>query len=389
MKRFICIFILIIIAFSVTGCKGTKQEIEKLGLVLAIGYDLTPENKYKITFQVLNPEKESSKSMSAKKSGQQTSTDVMVFSCEGETPYDALSHLSTDYGRNLFLGHSEYLVIGKKLAESGLSLVSDTILRGQQARPDNTLLLAKDEASKILAFEPLDEKIPANSVKNLIKLQSIKGYSPVVSRLDFVNALSSKTAAPIMGVIDLNRKNNIGTTFNLAGTGVFQKDKLIGYLDMDETRGMQWIKGKVKDGTITVPSLDDSKITFFLLNSTSKIKPVVENDSVTMEITIKAESNILEMSGKLDPMKNPKIMDDLAKLQSETIEKEVKLALNAAQKKFDADIFDFGGSIHRYYPKTWNKLESNWNHIFPNIKVEVTVISTLKGPGVISKPMKQ
>lgn len=389
MKKFICIFISIIIAFSVTGCKGTKQEVEKLGLVLAIGYDLTPENKYKLTFQVLNPEKESSKSMSAKKSGQQTSTDVMVFSCEGETPYDALSHLSTDYGRNLFLGHSEYLVIGKKLAESGLSLVSDTILRGQQARPDNTLLLAKDEASKILAFEPLDEKIPANSVKNLIKLQSIKGYSPVVSRLDFVNALSSKTVAPIMGVIDLNRDNNKGTTFKLAGTGIFQKDKLIGYLDINETRGMQWVKGKVKDGTITVPSLDGNKITFFLLKATSKIKPVLENDSVTMQITIKAESNILEMAGKLDPMKNPKIMDDLAKLQSEAIEKEIKLALNAAQKKFDADIFDFGGLIHREYPETWRKLESNWNHIFPNIKVEVTVISTLKGPGVISKPIKQ
>lgn len=388
MKKFICIFISIIIAFSVTGCKGTKQEVEKLAVVLAMGLDLTPENKYKLTVQILNPEKESSQSMGAKKDGQQVSTDVMVFSSEGDTLYDAISRLSTDYGRNLFFGHSQYIVIGKELAESGLSLFVDAALRGQQGRAASTLLLAKDKASKIMAFEPIDEKIPANSVKNLIRLQSIKGYSPVVSRLDFTNALSSKTAAPIMGVIDLNRDNNRGTTFKLAGTGVFQKDKLIGYLDINETRGMQWVKGKVKDGTIPVPSLDGTKITFFLLNATSKIKPVLENDSVTMQITIKAESNILEMAGKLDPMKNPKIMDDLAKLQSEAIEKEVKLALNAAQKKFDADIFDFGGLIHREYPETWRKLESNWNHIFPNIKVEVTVISTLKGPGIISKPVK-
>lgn len=388
MKKFICILMSILIAFSTASCKGTKQEVEKLALVLAIGYDLTLENKYKLTFQVLNPDKESSQSMSANKNVQQVSTDVMVFSCEGDTPYDALSQLSTNYGRNLFLGHSEYLVIGKRLAESGLSLVSDTILRGQQARPDNTLLLAKDTASEILEFEPVDERIHPNSVKNLLKLQSIRGYSPVVSRLEFTNALSSKTAAPILGVIGIDRENNKGTTFKMAGTGIFQKDKLIGYLDINETRGMQWIKGKVKDGTITVPSLEGSKTTFFLLNATSKIKPIVENDSITIQITIKSESNILEMPGKLDPMKNPKTMDDLAKLQSEAIEKEVKLALNAAQKKFDADIFDFGGLIHRDYPKAWKRIENNWEHIFPNIKVEVTVISTLKGPGIISKPVK-
>lgn len=388
MKKLICIFMSIIISFSVTGCKGTKQEVEKLGLVLATGFDLTPENKYKVTFQVLNPEKESSQIKSVNKNGQQVSTDVMVFSSEGDTPYDALNHLSTDYGRNIFLGHSTFLVISKRLAESGLSLVSDTILRGPQGRPDSTLLLTRDEASKILSFQPLDEKIPANSVQNLINLQSLKGYSPVVSRLDFINALSSKTASPIMGVIDIDRGNNNGTTFKLAGTGVFKKDKLIGYLNINETRGMQWIKGNVKDGTITAPFSDGNKITFFLLKATSKVKPVLENDSVTMQITINAESNILEMPDKKDPMKNPKTMDDLGKLQSNAIEKEVKLALNAAQKKLDADIFDFGGLTHREYPKAWEKLENNWDYIFPNIKVEVTVISTLKGPGVISKPVK-
>lgn len=383
MKNLICIFMSIIISFSATGCKGTKQEVEKLALVLAIGFDVTPENKYMMTAQILNSQNDSSP-----KNGQQNlSSDVILFSSEGDTPYDAISHLSTDYGKNLYFGHSVYIVIGKGLAESGLSLFVDSIRRGHETRPDNILLLAKDKASKIIAFQPLDEKIPANSVKNLIKLQSIKGYSTVVSRLDFANALSSKTAAPIMGVIDINPDNNKGATFKLAGTGVFKKDKLIGYLDINESRGMQWIKGNVKDGTITTTSSDGNKITFFLLKTTSRVKPVVENDNVTIQITINAESNILEMPGKLDPMKNPKTMDDLGKLQSDAIEQEVKLALNGAQKKLNADIFDFGGLIHREYPKAWEKIENNWDYIFPNIKVEVTVISNLKGPGVISRPI--
>jgi spore germination protein KC len=185
-----------------------------------------------------------------------------------------------------------------------------------------------------------------------------------------------------------NRENNIDKTFKLAGTGVFKNDKLTGYLSFNETRGMQWIRGRVKDGNITVDTSDNSKITFFIVTANSQIKSIVENDSVIIKIIIKSQSNILEMSGKLDPMKNPKVMDDLAELQSKAIEKEVKLALNAAQERLDADIFDFGGLIHREHPEYWENIEQNWDHIFPNIKVDVHVISSLKRPGVISKPIK-
>lgn len=383
MKRLCCIFISIIIIFSAAGCKGAKQEAQKLALVLAMGFDLTSENKYLLTVQILNPQKGSSEITDFKKCG-----EVMIFSSEGNTPIDAINQLATDYGRNLYFGHNDYVVIGKELAESGLSLFIDSMLRGHESRPNNILLLAKDKASKILTFKPIDEQIPSNSVRKLTELQSIRGYSPVVSRLDFASTLSSKTAAPIMGVIDLNRENNIDKTFKLAGTGVFKNDKLIGYLSINETRGMQWIRGRVNDGSITIDTSDNSKITFFILTGDSQIKSIVENDSVVIKITIKLESNILEMPGKLDPMKNPKVMDDLAELQSKAIEKEVKLALNAAQERLDADIFDFGGLIHREHPKYWENIEQDWDHIFPNIKVDVHVISSLKRPGIISKPIK-
>ncbi len=383
MKRLCCIFISIIILFSAAGCKGAKQEVQKLALVLAMGFDLTPENKYLLTVQILNPQKDSSQSTDCKKGDQ-----VMIFSSDGDTPIDAVNQLATDYGRNLYFGHNDYVVIGKKLAESGLSLFIDSMLRGHESRLGNILLLAKDEAWKILEFKPIDEQIPSNSVRKLIELQSIRGYSPVISRLDFINTLSSKTAASIMGVIDLNRENNIGKTFKLAGTGVFKNDKLIGYLSINETRGMQWIRGRVKDGNITVDTSDNSKITFFILTANSQIKSIVENDNVIIKITIKSESKILEMPSKLDPMKNPKVMDDLAELQSKAIEKEVKLALNAAQERLDADIFDFGGLLHREHPDYWKNIEKNWDHIFPDIKVDVHVISSLERPGVISKPIK-
>lgn len=385
MKKIILIFISIITTLSFTSCKGTKEEVEKLAVVLAMGFDLTPEDKYMLTAQILNPQKLPS---SSKGDHEQPSKDILVFSSIGDTPEDAIDNLSSGFGKSLYFGHSQYIVIGSKLAETGLGLLIDSGLRAHESRPSNLFILTKDMASNIITRGTIDEKIPSNSIENLLKLQSSKGYSPLTSRLDFANALSSETAAPIMSVIELNKNKNIGATFNLEGTAVFKKDKLIGYMNIYETRGMQWIKGKVKTGNITATTKDNGKITFAILKANSEVKPIVKDDTVTIAVTIEESANITEMTESFDPMKNYQIIDELNELQKVAIENEIKLALNAAQNKYNADVFDFGGKIYRDYPKIWRKIEKNWADIFPTIKVEIKVNSSIKRPGLISKTIK-
>lgn len=389
MKKFILIFMTIIVAISITSCKEAKRELNILAVALVLGVDLTPEGKYVMTVQILNPQKESSGSSSAKLTkGQQGSSEVSIFSATGNTTQEAINHMSTKLGKSLFFGHTKYVVIGKDLAESGLSDYIDGSLRSYSSRPDHPIFVTKGKALDIVKAVTTDEKIPSIAVENLIRMQSIRGFTPIVSRIDFANALSSDTGTPIMGVIELLKDHTLDATFNLSGTAVFKKDKLIGYLNMDETRGMQWIKGKVKGGSITAYLKDNKSIALDILKSKSEVKPIVTGDTVTIQINIKEQSNILEMSDALDPMKNPQIMDELSKLQDQAIEKEVGLALYAAQKKLNADIFDFGGVIHRDNPIFWDKIKKDWNYLFPHIKIEIKVNSSIKRPGIISKPMK-
>ena len=142
-----------------------------------------------------------------------------------------------------------------------------------------------------------------------------------------------------------------------------------------------------KFGYITTLLADGGKITFEIIRASSKIKPSIKTDSYTMLINVKEESNISEMTGKIDPIKTPEIMDRLEIIQNNAISNEIKLAINVAQKKFGADIFGFGKMIHRDYPKEWSYIEGRWKNIFPNLNIEIKVISSLKRPGYISKPM--
>ena len=151
MKKIISILSIIFFTFSLVGCIEAKTELNNLSVVLADGFDLTKDNKYLLTVQVLSTQKNSSSSMGGQsKGGQQISSDIIVYSVEGETPTDAISKLSIKFGNELFFGHSKYMVIGKDLAQAKLDLLVDAMLRGHDTRLDNVLLVTKGKASDIV-----------------------------------------------------------------------------------------------------------------------------------------------------------------------------------------------------------------------------------------------
>lgn len=385
MKKFTIILLIIIMVPSLTGCKGSKQEIETLVVVLAAGFDLDSNNKYVVTVQALNTQKNTSVSINTNnKFPQQVQSDVIIYSMEGETPRDAIGKLSTELGNNLFFGHSKCTVIGKALAESGLGLYVDSSLRGQDTRARTPLLVTEGKASDIIKTVTNQNKIPANLIEQLLKLQTNIGYAPDISRLDFANALLSKKSAPFLGVINID-KNYSNNTFKLAGTGVFHKDKLIGFMDMYETRGMQWVNGKVKNGNVIMHFQENKIVTLKILTAKSKVQPILENGKLLIKVKIKESANISEMTAPFDPMKNYKEMDTLNALQNEIIEKEIRKALYTSQKKYKADVFNFSGIIKREMPEYWSKIENDWNKIYPNLQVEILVDTSIKRPGLFSK----
>lgn len=387
MKKITVLLIILVLIPSLSGCNSTKQEVDKLSLVLAAGFDLGKDNQYIATIQILNPNKNPSGSSIGNKGSQQNQSDVIVYSMEGRSPRDAISKLSTELGNNLFFGHSKYTVIGKDLAETGMDLIADTLLRNYDTRANTIMLIANGKASDIISATTSENKISANVVEQLIKLQKNYGYAPVVSRLDFANSLYNKNSAPVLGVISME-KNNEYATLKLAGTAIFDKNKLAGFMDMYQTRGMQWIKGNVKDGSVAVPLPNKKIVVFSILSSKSKIKSKIENGKLVMEISVKEEGNVVEMTAPFDPMKNYKDMDTLSSLQSHAIEGEIQTALEAAQKQYGLDIFNFSGTIKREHPEYWNKIEKDWNKLFPDIKVKVYVNAEVKRTGFFSKSIK-
>ncbi|MCJ7690132.1 MAG: hypothetical protein MUO60_12520 [Clostridiaceae bacterium] len=214
MKRFVFIFILIMISIFTTSCKGTKEELDKLAVAVAIGYDITLDGKYMLTVQILNPQQDSGGGMSGTGAGMpQKIAGVVVFGVIGDSISACKGQLTTKLGRVLSYGHIKFIVIGNSLAESGISMVVDATLRGYKMRPDTPLFVTKGNAFDIIKATSIHEKIPANEIANILMLQSSFGFTDISSVLDFANSLSSKTASSVTGVINLSGNNQADETF--------------------------------------------------------------------------------------------------------------------------------------------------------------------------------
>lgn len=382
MKKIIAFCIILMMMFLSVGCMS-KNEIEDLAIATTFGIDITDDGKYMVSTQILKTSKQSS----GEGKGEKQQTDVLVLTSTGDTVPDALEHLSKQLGKKLILAHIRFIVIGEDMAKAGVAELIDFVARSYEIHSNIAILVTNGKAAEIIKTTTPEDPVPANAINGILKLQSSYGYIPVINSIEFFTSLGSKTASPMAGVISLHENEQKDKVFKMIGIAVFKKDKFAGYImGEEEIRGVQWIRNKVRMRNIIIPLSNKDKITIKLVSAHSTVKPIMKDNKSIIQITIHNTGNILDMTGDFDPMKNPEILAEFEQMENEIIKKEVEKALYAAQRTFNADIFDFGEVIHRDYPKEWKVLEENWSDVFPELEVEIEVDSSIKRIGVISKP---
>jgi spore germination protein KC len=187
-------------------------------------------------------------------------------------------------------------------------------------------------------------------------------------------------------------ENTSGTEkkqLRLNGTGLFHKDKLVGYMTDEETRGMLWVLGEVRGGAVVIPCPDQEKgnVVFGIKATKSQFTPSFDRKKLKLHIEIEEEGTISEVNcPKLDTSK-PETIKKLEKLKSKDIEDRILQSIHKAQK-LKSDIFGFGDEFHREDPKKWKEYEKDWGQHFSEVEVTVHVTCKIRRVGMISKPLK-
>ena len=377
-KLLALLLLLLSVALFTTGC-WNRKELDKLGIVSAIGIDKEEDGKVKLTVQIIKP-------MPAKKGGGggEKEKPVIILSSTGETVFDAVRNFVEKSGRKLFHPHNSVIVLGEKMAREGVLPVIDWFNRDHEVRPLAWVMVTKGEASDIILTKSELERIPGHQIEMM--LQGYGGVSKTVPvhLLEFYEKLTSESDHPVLGRIQVKEEIDKTSTFELKGAGVFRKDKLIGWLDPLETRGYLWIRDKVKSGIITVtcPENENKLVSLEIIKAGSKIKPELKEGKIRYRIEVKVKSNIGENMCN-EKLAKPEIIALLEEEQRAAVEQEIKTLVKQAQEKFKVDILGLGVATMRQYPEEWKELKDRWEEKFPQVEVEVEVTSKISLIGMV------
>ena len=390
MKKFTIIIITFIIAITLTGCGG-YEELNNLSIVTAVAFDKT-DDEYELSFLIAN----SPKAQTSAKEGEAKTT---VYTGKGKTIAEASKDIEQIVPKQIYLGHINVVVISEDIAEDGFLKIADWLLRNPQTRKKFYLLQAKDVSAKnILKIVSPLESFPSQSIATLIESNSeTKSIATSITYSNFIAQILEKGYDPVLPSITIkgdvkegSNEKNLETTepesyLVLGPLAIYKGDKLEGFSNEKESWAINVLKNEAKEVNYNV-KYQNQDISIETSSLKSDIKIIDENN---IEITISGVGDIYNINNQID-IQNYKEINKIEKVWSKSLKKDLSKVVKKVQSKYKADIFGFGNLIYKNDPKTWEKLEKEWNSkYFPNLNVKIKTNLKISATGSLVKTIKE
>lgn len=399
MKRRIRLIILVLLICLTAGC-WDMREVEDLGYVMAMAIDRGPQEQIRVITQVPNPRVLGGGTRGGVTPGASIATKpYRNFEGTGPTIFYALREISHETSRRLFFAQNRILIFSEAMAEKGVYDVLDFLKRSVEIRRGLTMVfVARGEPAKILDIPNPHAILPAIRIDDIIRWRGQTSRFAPVPLSRFLESLSLEGQEPYAGVIEVASNPTAqvkggekaapepSSTIRLTGAALFRNDRMAGFLDETETRGLLWVLNEVRGGQIVFPcpGQEGKKVTVDIIRANAKIEPEITEEGIIMTVKIREDGNLVEVEGHLDVSK-PEVIKELDRLHAAAIGNEVMAAVYKAQE-LGSDAFGFGEAFRRKFPREWKKIKKDWPEIFPGIEVRVQVVAHIRRMGMTVKP---
>lgn len=369
-----------------TGC-WDRHELNDLAIVSAIGIDKIGD-KFHVIVQVLDPNE-----VSRTATGGTGNASVVMYEEKGITVDDAFAHLTAKAPYTLYLSHTRVIVIGEQLAREGISDVLDYLSRERQMRTDFYMVIArKSKAHDILSiFTPI-EKIPGNKLYNSLKTAAREwGLVQETRLVDVINDLVNRGKQLVLTglVIEGNAKEG-GTKKNIEnirsvakmvykGIGVFDGDRLVGWLSESESIGYSYIRNDVTRTTGVVSCGKGKYVSLRVIRSDTSLSVRMVGGEPVVNINLEIEADINETTCDIDLEKEQTIAD-LEEKGGQKTKMQIDKSI-ARAKKLRSDIFGFGDLLERKEPSYWKANQGRWEELFPELAIETDIKFSIRRVG--------
>jgi spore germination protein KC len=375
-------FILCLLVPTLSGC-WDRVEMQNLAIVTAAAIDVLEDGKTEITVQIFIP-----RTITSGQTGEDPSLGyTFVREGTGTNLANAISKLQINLPRRLFWGQCKIYIFGKKLAKSGIRSHIDFLARHPSPRGNSLLFVSAGKAKETLELIPPLERYSAEALRKLTEEEY--GMMTTLMNVDMglMGESESVTIPYIKKLVSKEKARKPHETISvIAGAAIFKKDKMVGTLDMKETRGLLWLKDEVKRSTVSVrPKGENGEITMTPTLGKLEYSPQIIGERWIMNLNVDIEGDIVQNETHLNLM-NEDVNRTIKKEFETALKKRVALTVGKLQHEYKADAIEFGRRFHQKYPKEWNEVKDRWDEKFPEVVVEIKVDAKVRRPGYIGPP---
>ncbi|MDR4886018.1 Ger(x)C family spore germination protein [Fredinandcohnia sp. QZ13] len=330
-----------------------NNEIDKVLYIHALGVDYK-EGEYQVYAQLINI---GGLGRSEGGGGIQTSPSTVGMG-KGNTVDSAVFDFYKNVPQRIFWGHLSSMVFTEDALKQQNIVLSamDVINRYRETR--YTVWISSTNSS----------------IRDLLNTFPILGISPMFTRLSdprtsyeqssFVepkrfqkflielNEPAHTSAIPRLELLDnywLEKDNSL-PAYRINGINIYSKNGYKGKLVGEQIEGLSWIKEGERISVF--PQKDGYQAASIVFsNVKTKIKPKIENGSLTFTVEVKAKGTITELNQELSEA-------EINQLAKEQIASYIKTTYLAALEK-ETDLYRVTETIYRKDPQSWKKITNN------------------------------
>lgn len=370
MKR---IKFLILLLPLLSGCYNYR-ELNELGITTAVSIDYKDNNFYVIA-EVINPIKQQDASSS-------NNSPFINYNSSSSSLQDAFRKVVLESPRQLYAAQLEIIVLSEEVVNNHLEEVLEYFARDPESRTEIKIIVAKTEDStKAITLQTLLTSLSSSNIINSLDLQSkVLGMSYPVTLNELLNMYIDPYLEVVLPSMTLygnyeigDEKENITTSspkaiVKIDGSTITKDNKILGYLDLEESKILNLINGKLKETIIKMNYYDG-----YIIFEPNRIKVSRELDikNNIIKINISGYSKTKEIQSNIN-LKDPKEVKKLNKALNMELEKKITDTFNSIREKYDTDVFGFQELYYRTNYKYFKENCTNWyEDIYPKIKLEV------------------
>ncbi|MDI3522311.1 MAG: spore germination protein, partial [Bacillota bacterium] len=264
-----------------TLCAGCwdRREINELALVSSVGVD-KEKDLWRLTAEIFRPPAGGGEGGGG---GGGPIRQVWVARGQGYTVFQAIRDMAAKVPRRVYWAHCTVVIVGEETARAGITEVLDFWDRDPEARRSANILVCRGRAEDLIVDSQGSlEKTVGLEVVGLKKVVRANAHSRVSSINEFLVAMAAAGADPITGGVELKAvpeppglargggeggQGGAGSAgsggseggggrpvriLRLKGMALFRKDKLVGFLEPAEARGLNWVRGDFASTIINV-----------------------------------------------------------------------------------------------------------------------------------------